>query len=275
MRSLLAPSSTSRRSPRRPWTAMHSVPRKPPGRFRWSSGSPPARLRRARSRPAARWRSPRAARFPMAQTRLSPSSTSRRRTARSPSLPPCRPAPTSGRVEATSPGEARSSPAGARIGPAQIGALGAAGRGRGVMRPPSTRRSRHHGLRASRARLDAGAGRDLRVERRHARGAAVSSRGGGAPGPLGGGRRGVRTGRQSSRASSSTCSSRRAVSPSGRTTSCGASRRSSESRRCSGEWPSSLASLSRSAFVGTRSSSACPAIPSRRSWPVRCSCSRR
>ena len=100
---------------------------------------------------------------------------------------------------------------------------------------------------SSRARIDAGPGRDLRVERRDARGAAGCRRSEvGMPRSVADDEE--RTAARSSKASRSTCWSRLAASPSARTISCSGSS-SSGSRRSSGVLRSSRASPCRSAAL--------------------------
>ena len=100
---------------------------------------------------------------------------------------------------------------------------------------------------SSRERIDAGPGRDLRVERRDARGAAGCTRSEvGMPRSVADDEE--RTAARSSKASRSTCWSRLAASPSARTISCSGSS-SSGSRRSSGVLRSSRARPCRSAAL--------------------------
>ena len=136
--------------------------------------------------------------------------------------------------------------AGTRLGPAQVGALAAAGVAELRRRAPAARRRAHHRDGAARAGRAARPRGDLRVERRHARGCARSGRRRGrAPRPVADDADAHREALE--RGSRPTCSSAPAVSRSARTTSSARWWPSSGSRRSSGAWRSSRGSRSRSA----------------------------
>ena len=138
-----------------------------------------------------------------------------------------------------------------------------------VVRAPSTGGGRDHGLRAPRARIDAGPGRDLRVERRDARGAAGCRRSRGRHAQVGGGRRGAHRD-----------AIEQGLSLDVLVTSGGVSvgphdlvRRVEQLGVEEVFWGVAVKPGKPVSFGvrGTRWCSACRAIPSRRSWRVRCS----
>ena len=144
--------STCRRSRPRRWTATRYEPRRRPGPSPWTSGSPPAPRRRARSSPARRWRSPPAAPFPKGADAVVPIEHVEERDGTL-TVPAAVQAGANVRPRGGDIVEGSEIvPAGTRIGPAQIGALAAAGVSEVSCSRRPARRGRDDGLRASSSR---------------------------------------------------------------------------------------------------------------------------